>query len=327
MRWIRVEVAIGGSPMIGALADALGIPVAEAVGLCVLVFAKLPEFAKDGGVFRVPDSTVEQWAVWRGKRKAFAAAFRQHLCDEDGFVRDWERCNGSAIRESEATAERVRNLRAKRKEGTPDTEPVRTPLLRSVRRTAPVSSPSNGTGTGTGTSTSTTSGVAGSPKEGSEGEAPPQSRVENPAPSGGNPPATATASGVVTRFTARFYRHATPARRADISSQMTAAMLSTGVQFQGSTVRAVDADHLDDCCLEVMEDPPRDSNAAFVLVLQKLRDTYLEVTSARVKALQPPKRAVLPVGMTGDAPAGATPVRAALAGILDRLEHTEEGGS
>lgn len=120
---------------------------------------------------------------------------------------------------------------------------------------------------------------------------------------------------------ARFYSGATPERRADIAKQTTKAILNTGVQFRGSTVRAVDAEHLDDMCLEVMEDPPREANAAWVFVLTKLRDTYLEVLSARAKAVAPP-RAKLPDGMTGDAPAGATPIRAALAGVLDGL--TEE---
>jgi hypothetical protein len=129
-----------------------------------------------------------------------------------------------------------------------------------------------------------------------------------------------TPSPVVTRFMATFSRNLTPAHRADVSRQMTAALLAGGVDFKGSIVRAVDVEHLDDMCLEVMEEPPRDPNAAWVSVLTKLRETYTEVTSARNKALErATARVRLPEGMEGDAPAGATPIRAALAGVLTDL--------
>lgn len=313
MRWIRVEVVIGDNPSIGAVADALGLRVTEAVGLCVLVFVKLPAHAKDGALATVTDSTLEQWAQWRGKRGAFARCFREFLCDADGVVRDWERINGAAIRESEATAERVRNLRANRKKDPEVTTPAPRPLPR-VRRTPSVASPADVDGTAKQPLVANT--------ERREGESEPRGNVEKPARPTGVLTATATPSSVVNRFTARFFARSTPERRKEVAGQMAGAMLSTGVEFQGTTVRAVDADHLDEACLAVMEDPPRDSSAAWVHVLTHLRDTRLEVVKARAKALIPVKAAPLPPGMAGDAPAGATPLRGAIANVLEGLEET-----
>ncbi len=156
---------------------------------------------------------------------------------------------------------------------------------------------------------------------------PPHRPVEKPAEQPAVvPTGTTTAtepSPVVMRFMARFYGKATPERRRDIAKQSAGALLSTGVDFRGSTVRAVDSDHLDDACLQVLEEPPRDPNAAWVFVLMKLRDTYLEVLSTRNKSRETQRPAGLPPELGGNVPAGATPLRAALAGVLDGLDLPE----
>ena len=315
MRWIRVEVAIGDSPMLGALADTLSASVAEAVGLHALVWAKLPEHASDGALAIVADTTLERWATWQGKRGTFAKAYRATCCDEAGNAREWERVNGAAMRESAATTERVKKLRLERKANA-EQKTERTPrALQPVRRTlASTHAPD-----GDGTVLPEKAGTAALNTDLGEGEPSPQNGVENSV----DDSAYSDPSPVVTRFMAHFYRDSTRERRADVARQMSGAIIHKGVTFKGETVRAVDETHLDDCCLEVMEDPPRDPNAAWVFVLQRLKESYLRTLSDRAKALTA-TRPVLPEGMTGDAPAGATPLRAAIAGVLDGLGITEE---
>ena len=314
MKWIRVEVTIGDDSRIGALAETLRIPLAEAVGLCVLVFVKLPAHAKDGVIIDIPDLTLESWAKWRGKSRLFATAFREYLCSQDNIVLEWERINGARIRESEATAERVRVFRENKRNGAKATGAVTPP----VRRTARLRTPSDVDG-------DEQQKPAGSPKDLSKGEARPHSRVEKSAHLASNAWQTATASAVVNRFTAKFYPRSVPERRLDIAKQMSYAMLSTGVLHKGEKVRAVDEEHLDDVCLEIMEDPPRDPSEVFAYVLAGVKATYLETLSARAKAAVDSGRVKLPPGMAGDAPAGATPLRGAIANVLEGL--TEEAES
>lgn len=350
MKWIRVECTIGDWPMIGALADALGVSIAEAVGLHALVWAKLPEHARDGYLSAIPDATLERWVSWTGKRGAFAEAFHNECCHVDGnevgFALDWERVNGAAMRESEATTERVRKLREGRK-ATPDSSAPEMPSATpTARRTPPVRTPLNGTGrsTASGTAANTDPSPSETPStnpveksvEKSPVPAAKLQRLQPPAAVAGEakqpapPPATPIEpTSVITRFMVRFYRESSKERRADIAKQTVNALLAQGVQFQGSLVRAVDAEHLDDCCLEVMEEPPRDNNAAWVWVLQKLRDTYLEVLSKRAKAAAgdapAAPRSRLPEGMAGTAPAGATPIRASLAHVMEGLDEVSRG--
>lgn len=134
MKWVRVAVNIGTDPSVGIIADALGVRRSHAVGLCTLVFVQMPEHARNGDLSGVSASTLETWAGWHGKKGAFAAAFRAHLCTPEGLVKAWDKHNGAAIRESDATRERVANLR-KNARATGD-----------VRRTVGVTSGSDVTG-------------------------------------------------------------------------------------------------------------------------------------------------------------------------------------
>jgi hypothetical protein len=59
-----------------------------------------------------------------------------------------------------------------------------------------------------------------------------------------------------------------------------------GTLFEGSRVYAVDVEHLDATCAAVLHDDVRKPDAAIVIVLKKLRDSRLEVKSARDKALE-----------------------------------------
>lgn len=108
--WIRIARGIGDDPKVHAIADQVGADIVAVVGHLVLLFGEMAEHAKDGDLRAVPDSALERWAGWTGKRGKFAAAFRQQLTT-DGVVSAWEKHNGAAIQKAEADAERLRNRR------------------------------------------------------------------------------------------------------------------------------------------------------------------------------------------------------------------------
>lgn len=136
MNWIRIAVAIGDDPDIHELADALNVRVAEAVGLVVGTLVRFPEHAPDGNLAHLRDSLIERWAGWEGDRGRFAAELRRIFLT-DGVWSSWEKHNGAAMREAEASRERARKWRTERLEndartayatpnGTPDRTPLRT---------------------------------------------------------------------------------------------------------------------------------------------------------------------------------------------------------
>lgn len=114
MNWIRVGITIMDDSDIDTMASACGVRIAEMVGCVVGVLVHLPAEAKDGNITEKSDRLLEKWACWQGKKGRFAAAFRQHLCREDGVVRSWEKYNGAALRESDRTRERAKEWRDKK---------------------------------------------------------------------------------------------------------------------------------------------------------------------------------------------------------------------
>lgn len=108
MDWIAISVTIGGDPAVHRMAAVLRIRVAEVVGLLGLTFAGMAQHAPSGQLADVPNTLLEQWSTWHGKRGAFAAQFRAELCDDAGQVRAWEKYNGANIRRLESARERAR---------------------------------------------------------------------------------------------------------------------------------------------------------------------------------------------------------------------------
>lgn len=115
MNWIRIAVGITRDPRVIALAEAVGVSVPTATGHVVGVLTSLPEGSDTGDLSGVSDRTLEQWALWSGKRGRFAAAFRAQLCNEQGVVRSWEKHNGSPLRLAKASSERAKAWRDERK--------------------------------------------------------------------------------------------------------------------------------------------------------------------------------------------------------------------
>jgi len=137
LNWIRVAVAIGDDPDIHRLADALGCPVTQSVGLVVLALTKFPEHAPDGNLAQVPDSLIERWAGWDGERGKFAAALRQTFLNPQGVWVAWEKHNGAAMRDALAARARAAEHRRRKANelldtpngtgnGSPNGSPLRT---------------------------------------------------------------------------------------------------------------------------------------------------------------------------------------------------------
>jgi hypothetical protein len=114
MEWIALDVHIAGDPAVHRIASALKVRGAEVVGLLALTFAGMAQHAPTGEMADVPDTLLESWAHWEGKRGTFAAQFRAELCDETGLVTAWDKYNGRNIRRANASAERTRMWREKR---------------------------------------------------------------------------------------------------------------------------------------------------------------------------------------------------------------------
>ena len=135
MKWIKVVTGIAADDRVRALASALGVKYRDAVGMCVLIFLQLPQFAKDGNVGKLEPAFLEGMAQWDGKRGKFAAAFLAHLC-EHGIALEWEELNGAAIRESERETKRKADYRANRKDSPANVPPSVPPNVpRDKRRT------------------------------------------------------------------------------------------------------------------------------------------------------------------------------------------------
>jgi hypothetical protein len=115
MDWVAIDVHIAGDAVTHRLADQFRLRVAEAAGLLTLAFAGMAQHAQDGSLTDITDSQIESWALWHGKRGAFATFFRAQLTDDTGTVRAWEKYNGAAIREARAARERMQAYRARKR--------------------------------------------------------------------------------------------------------------------------------------------------------------------------------------------------------------------
>lgn len=91
MTWLRVETTAPTSDVVGELAERLEIDPIQAWGhysACILQFG---DHCVDGNAASISDTSLEQWAGWRGERGRFAHAFRARCVDDAGIVRGWWR--------------------------------------------------------------------------------------------------------------------------------------------------------------------------------------------------------------------------------------------
>lgn len=110
VKWIRLDTASPGHPLVHKLSVALKIPAAQAFGHYCSLCCGLGEHQEDGHLAEVPDTALELWAVWRGRAGRFAAVIREHCQNEDGFMKGWWRQEKLRLR-AEKDRDRHRDLR------------------------------------------------------------------------------------------------------------------------------------------------------------------------------------------------------------------------
>lgn len=99
MTWFRVDTDIVRADVVHVLAETLSLKrPAEALGYYIGVLAGFGEYQPDGVVGAVTDTSLEDWAGWRGKKGEFARAFRRRCVsdgtnqkDPAGTIRGWYR--------------------------------------------------------------------------------------------------------------------------------------------------------------------------------------------------------------------------------------------
>jgi hypothetical protein len=89
--WLRWDVETPNSDVASELAEALNIHVAQALGHYFACCSGFGAHRPDGNVHAVTDTTLEQWALWTGRKGRFAVAFRSRCMGENGIVRGWWR--------------------------------------------------------------------------------------------------------------------------------------------------------------------------------------------------------------------------------------------
>ena len=76
MTWIRGETTAPRNELVGALSKRLTVSAPQAFGHFAAVCCGFGEYRVDGRADLVSDTTLEDWALWRGRPWRFAAAFR-----------------------------------------------------------------------------------------------------------------------------------------------------------------------------------------------------------------------------------------------------------
>lgn len=138
MNWIRVATTMKGDTSVHQLAHQLTKgDVPKIIGHLQCLLSELPAHARDGDLRAIPDSLLEQWAMWSGKRGAFADAFRTVMCADRAVVRAWDKHNGAAIREADRNRKNVAAHRERKRNG--DDDPTGGTPARKPVPTAPVS--------------------------------------------------------------------------------------------------------------------------------------------------------------------------------------------
>lgn len=111
MNFVAIDTDIAGDRVTYAIAEALGVPRREAVGILTLFFAGVAKHADDGHLGRILDRQLEDWCLWDRDAGQLANVVRAQLCDEHGVVRRWEEWNGRMIRRAKAERDRKRRAR------------------------------------------------------------------------------------------------------------------------------------------------------------------------------------------------------------------------
>ena len=121
--WIRVHAHLVEKPVVCRMAQALRIDPFKATGHLVTFWGSVAQHGKNGSLKDLPDSLLERWAGWTGKRGAFAAWVRAEHTDDEGRINEWDTYQGTLEQRREKERERLRNKR--RSVAPTDAQPLR----------------------------------------------------------------------------------------------------------------------------------------------------------------------------------------------------------
>lgn len=253
--WIRVDVAIASDPNVFELSQRLNLPFAEAVGLCVLAWARIAEHRPSGDLTGIGINTIEQWAGFiprRGKPAgSFGGAFLQ-LFSSDDEASGWHDRQGKLI--DRAEADRLRKRRGKRAEVPKNSAPTE---RNGTERDATVRNEEL---------RESDADVESIPALPAEGKLP--ASLVNSLPD--------EARTLLNRFYEFPAMTATQRERyRNVAMQLVDALdpNHAGPKIRGGQrVKARSSEHLADVCASVVRDPPMDRDMAIVFVLKKLMD-------------------------------------------------------
>ena len=120
--WFRMHANIADKPVVWRLSAALHISQAKAVGHLAMFWGKVSQHAPHGHVAELPDTQLEAWAGWEGKKGVFAKWLRaDHLTD--GIVNEYEEYSGKL--EERRQRDRDRKAAAKAAQGENGIPPER----------------------------------------------------------------------------------------------------------------------------------------------------------------------------------------------------------
>jgi hypothetical protein len=264
--WIRVEAHEVDSLRVDALAEALDIPDAYALGLYVALGGAVAEHSPTGTIQHVSDRKLEEWARWRGKRGAFAAAARKILQDDAGELAEWRESMGKLLEQREK--DRVRKLHGHSEE-----------IPRNDRGKSVVTERN-----GTERNVSARSSHLDNSNKRSGAEHLAEDVEAASAPLAGAAEIEQLPPGA-NEFLARFYGNAPRERWRDVVAQLCATLGAGARLKRGALVRAGSPERLAAKIREVIAEGVRDPDKAIRVLLLKLNDTN-DMTTAAVKTEQ-----------------------------------------
>ena len=117
MTWIRLETDFPRHKLIGLLADKLRMDRDRAAMCLIRIWCAFGELEPDGKAVEIPDSTLEDWAGWKGPRGRFALVFREYCLEPTGTIRGWWRQEKLLQRQEEKRKRPSQSQRVRQKSG------------------------------------------------------------------------------------------------------------------------------------------------------------------------------------------------------------------
>jgi hypothetical protein len=119
--WIRVRAHLSSAKVALRLAPLCKGGAQHAAGVLQDFWSSVKDNTPNGFIADADDRMLEAWALWTGKRGAFAAWVREHHMDADGRVKEWDEYMGELeLRRAKAREKKARQ-RASRRGNEPET--------------------------------------------------------------------------------------------------------------------------------------------------------------------------------------------------------------